>query len=48
VYTTDFKREVERWKNGEITATEAMENAKIKRTSFYKLVKEYEVNCQKA
>lgn len=44
----DFKRKVERWKNGEITATEAMENAKIKRTSFYKLVKEYEVNCQKA
>lgn len=43
----DFKREVERWKNGEITATEAMKNTKIKRTSFYKLVKEYESNRQK-
>lgn len=39
--TEEFKREVQRWKNGEITATEAMNNSKMKRTSFYKLVKEY-------
>lgn len=40
--TEAFKREVQRWKNGEITATEAIRNCKIKRTSFYKLVKELE------
>lgn len=38
--TDDFKREVERWRNGEITATEAMKNTKVKRTTFYKLVKQ--------
>ncbi|PFO05800.1 DNA recombinase [Bacillus sp. AFS076308] len=30
------------WKSGEITATEAMRRAEMKRTTFYKLVKEYE------
>ena len=40
--TDEFKKEVNRWKKGEITATEAMKNCKMKRTSFYKLVKEVE------
>ena len=30
------------WKNGEITAKVAMERTRLKRTSFYKLVKEME------
>jgi DNA invertase Pin-like site-specific DNA recombinase len=30
------------WKAGRITATEAMKRADMKRTTFYKLVKEYE------
>ena len=30
------------WKNGDITATEAMKTMGLKRTSFYKLVKKYE------
>lgn len=30
------------WKSGEITATKAMETLDIKRTTFYKLVKQYE------
>ncbi len=38
--TDEFKREVKRWKANEITATEAMKNCNIKKTSFYKLVKE--------
>ena len=38
--TDEFKKEVKRWKDGEITATEAMKNCKMKRTCFYKLVKE--------
>lgn len=40
----NFKRELEKWKRGEITATEAIENCKMKRTTFYKLVKEYEAD----
>lgn len=31
-----------KWKQGEITAKEAMTQMQLKRTSFYKLVKEYE------
>ena len=38
--TDEFKKEVSRWKKGEITATEAMKNCNMKRTSFYKLAKE--------
>lgn len=30
------------WKSGEITATKAMETLDVKRTTFYKLVKQYE------
>lgn len=38
--TEDFKIVVNRWKNGEITATEAIKITQIKRTTFYKLVKQ--------
>lgn len=38
--TEDFKKVVNRWKNGEITATEAIKITQIKRTTFYKLVKQ--------
>lgn len=31
-----------KWKNDEITAVEFMEQLKVKKTSFYKLIKEYE------
>ena len=35
------------WKNGEITAVKAMDLLGLKRTTFYKLVKEYEVANKK-
>ena len=35
-----FEKEVEKWQTGEQTATETMEILGLKRTSFYKLVKE--------
>ncbi|MDF2855499.1 MAG: recombinase [Neobacillus sp.] len=38
--TDDFKASYEKWKNKEITAVEAMRESKIKKTTFYKLVKE--------
>lgn len=38
--TEDFKKVVNRWKNGEIIATEAIKITQIKRTTFYKLVKQ--------
>ena len=31
------------WKSREITGTKAMEDLELKRNTFYKLVKEYEV-----
>lgn len=38
--TEDFRREVKRWRAGEITASKAMKNCNMKKTSFYKLEKE--------
>ena len=35
-----FEEEIEKWQAGEQTATETMEILGLKRTSFYKLVKE--------
>ena len=35
------------WKNGEITAKEAMERTGTKRTSFYKLAKSYDIKQEK-
>lgn len=40
--TDEFIQAYTQWKAGEITATKAMEQAGMKRTTFYKLVKEYE------
>jgi DNA invertase Pin-like site-specific DNA recombinase len=38
-----FEEEIEKWQAGEQTATETMEILGLKRTSFYKLVKEVAV-----
>lgn len=40
----NFIQVCKQWKKGEITATEAMKLTELKRTSFYKLVKEYKIN----
>ena len=40
--TEEFKEVYRQWKNGEMTAVKAMEELGIKKTTFYKLVKEYE------
>ncbi|MGH0968082.1 recombinase family protein [Bacillus cereus] len=40
--TEEFHQAYSKWKAGEITATKAIEEAKVKRTTFYKLVKEME------
>ncbi|RAS71654.1 DNA recombinase, partial [Priestia endophytica] len=36
-----------RWRNKEITAVQAMKEANIKKTTFYKLVKEHESTFNK-
>jgi DNA invertase Pin-like site-specific DNA recombinase len=40
--TDEFFKAYRKWKSGEITATAAIEEAEMKRTTFYKLVKEIE------
>lgn len=40
--TPEFSEAYTKWKDGELTATKAMEMAGVKRTTFYKLVKEIE------
>ncbi|MBM7585674.1 DNA invertase Pin-like site-specific DNA recombinase [Bacillus pakistanensis] len=40
--TDEFKEVYKRWKLGEMTAVKAMEELALKKTTFYKLVKEYE------
>lgn len=40
--TEEFKQVYHRWKNGEMTAVKAIEELGLKKTTFYKLVKEYE------
>lgn len=39
-----FENTYNKWKNGEITATKAMELLEVKRNTFYRRVKEYETN----
>lgn len=39
-----FSKNYGRWKAGEITATQCMKEEKLSRTTFYKLVKEYEAS----
>ena len=38
----NFREVYNQWKNGEITATKAIELTGLKRTNFYKIVKDYE------
>ena len=40
--TDEFKYAYNRWKSGEITAVNAMQEIGVKKTTFYKLVREYE------
>jgi DNA invertase Pin-like site-specific DNA recombinase len=40
--TEEFKYAYKRWKSGEITAVRAMQEIGVKKTTFYKLVREYE------
>ncbi|MCO0600491.1 DNA recombinase [Peribacillus butanolivorans] len=40
--TEEFKEVYDRWKLGEITAVKGMAELGVKKTTFYKLVKEYE------
>lgn len=42
IYPDGWETYYRKWKNGEITATYAMEELSLKRTSFYKLVKNYD------
>ncbi|WP_258831244.1 recombinase family protein [Peribacillus frigoritolerans] len=44
--TDEFKHVYKRWKSGEITAVKAREELGVKKTTFYKLVKEYERDFQ--
>ncbi|MGM0867542.1 MAG: recombinase family protein [Bacillota bacterium] len=43
----EFIKSYNRWKSGEISAVRAMEEAGVKKTTFYKLVKEYENEPEK-
>ncbi|WP_186668824.1 recombinase family protein [Sporosarcina sp. BP05] len=40
--TEEFIQSYEKWQSGEITAVKAIEEADMRKTSFYKMVKEYE------
>jgi DNA invertase Pin-like site-specific DNA recombinase len=42
IITEEFKQAFHRWKSGEMTAVKAMKEIGVKKTTFYKLVKEYE------
>lgn len=42
-----FYEAYKRWRKGEITATQAIEESGVKRTTFYKLVKEVEIKQKK-
>lgn len=41
-YPTDWEKIYRKWQSGELTATAAMESLGVKRTTFYKLAKQYE------
>lgn len=41
-FPNDFGKYYTAWKNGSITATQCIKELNLKRTSFYKLVKQYE------
>lgn len=41
-YPPDWEKVYDEWRSGNITATKAIETLNMKRTTFYKLVKQYE------
>lgn len=43
-YPAMFEEVYKKWKSNELTANKAMECLQLKRTTFYKLVKQYEGN----
>lgn len=43
-YPDQWKNVYEQWKAKRITAVQAMENLRLKKNSFYKLVKQYEIS----
>ncbi|WP_078409896.1 recombinase family protein [Priestia abyssalis] len=45
--TDEFKEVYHRWKAGEMTAVKAMKEIGLKKTTFYKLAREYEEGAQK-
>ncbi len=45
--TDEFIEVYTEWKNGDIKAVEAMQKCNLKKSTFYKLVKEYENNSNK-
>ncbi|MDQ0245105.1 DNA invertase Pin-like site-specific DNA recombinase [Bacillus fengqiuensis] len=45
--TNEFKEVYHRWKAGETTAVKAMQEIGLKKTTFYKLVREYEEGAKK-
>lgn len=47
-YPSNWTNVYERWKSGEITATEAMKQSGLKRNTFYKLKSKYENNLGSA
>lgn len=47
IITEEFKQAYYRWKLGEMTAVKAMQELGLKKTTFYKLVREYEEVEQK-
>ncbi|MZK53357.1 recombinase family protein [Clostridium beijerinckii] len=46
-YPNNWKEVYEKWKSREITGNKAMEDLGLKRNTFYKLVKEYQVEVEK-
>lgn len=38
----EFEQVYDQWKSGEITAVKAIQEIGVKKTTFYKLVREYE------
>lgn len=45
-FPKEFTKYYKQWKSGEITAVKAMELLSLKRTTFYKLVNQFETNKQ--
>jgi DNA invertase Pin-like site-specific DNA recombinase len=42
IITEEFEQVYDQWKSGEMAAVKAMQEIGVKKTTFYKLVKEYE------